>query len=67
VYLAYRTAARGTDRLRFNIHLLDHTPLGRRETWEDSPPGRSQSEPYVWWRKHDEYELASPDTTRWAP
>jgi predicted dithiol-disulfide oxidoreductase (DUF899 family) len=67
VYLAYRTAARGTDRLRFDFNLLDHTPLGRQETWEDSPPGWPQSEPYVWWRKHDEYELASPDTSPWAP
>jgi predicted dithiol-disulfide oxidoreductase (DUF899 family) len=58
VYLAYRTSARGTDRLRFDFNLLDLTPLGRQERWEDSPPGWPQSEPYVWWRKHDEYELA---------
>jgi predicted dithiol-disulfide oxidoreductase (DUF899 family) len=36
--------------------LLDLTPLGRQETWEDSPPGRPQTEPYTWWRRHDEYE-----------
>lgn len=38
-----------------NFTLLDWTPLGRQETWEDSPPGWPQSEPYVWWRRHDEY------------
>jgi predicted dithiol-disulfide oxidoreductase (DUF899 family) len=67
VFQTFRTSARGTDRLRFDFNLLDLTPLGRQETWEDSPPGWPQSEPYVWWRKHDEYELASPDTAPWAP
>jgi predicted dithiol-disulfide oxidoreductase (DUF899 family) len=34
---------------------LDLTPLGRQETWEDSPAGHPQTPPYVWWRRHDEY------------
>jgi predicted dithiol-disulfide oxidoreductase (DUF899 family) len=31
-------------------------PFGRQETWEDSPAGYPQGEPYTWWRHHDEYE-----------
>jgi hypothetical protein len=36
------------------------TALGRQETWEDSPPGYPQTEPYAWWRWHDEYDEAEP-------
>jgi predicted dithiol-disulfide oxidoreductase (DUF899 family) len=35
--------------------ILDRTPSGRQETWEDSPPGVPQSDPYVWWDLHDRY------------
>lgn len=34
--------------------LLDLTPFGRQETWEDSPDGWPQTEPHGW-RLHDEY------------
>jgi len=37
------------------VNLLDLTPLGRQEDWEDSPAGWPQTPPYLWWRKHDEY------------
>jgi hypothetical protein len=38
------------------------TPLGRQETWEDSPAGYPQTPPYKWWNWHDNYEAeASPD------
>jgi predicted dithiol-disulfide oxidoreductase (DUF899 family) len=56
VYRTYFTAARGVDRLRIDFNLLDLTPLGRQEDWEDSPAGWPQTPPYAWWRKHDEYE-----------
>lgn len=55
VYRSYFTSARGVDRLRMDFNLLDLTPLGRQETWEDSPQGWPQTEPYRWWRRHDEY------------
>jgi predicted dithiol-disulfide oxidoreductase (DUF899 family) len=55
VFLTYRTAARGVDRLRLDFNLLDLTPYGRQETWEDSPAGWPQTPPYSWWRRHDEY------------
>ncbi len=56
IYRTYFTSARGVDRLRIDFNLLDFTPLGRQEDWEDSPDGWPQTPPYLWWRKHDEYE-----------
>jgi predicted dithiol-disulfide oxidoreductase (DUF899 family) len=51
----YFTTDRGVEPVDTNFTLLDWTPLGRQETWEDSPSGWPQSEPYEWWRRHDEY------------
>jgi predicted dithiol-disulfide oxidoreductase (DUF899 family) len=58
IFRTYFTSARGVDRLRFDFNLLDLTPLGRQEDWEDSPEGWPQSPPYTWWRLHDEYEAS---------
>jgi predicted dithiol-disulfide oxidoreductase (DUF899 family) len=55
VYHTYSTAARGVDRLRFDFNVLDLTPFGRQEAWEDSPEGWPQTPAYSWWRRHDEY------------
>ena len=55
VYRTYFTDRRGVEPLSSNWALLDLTPLGRQEEWEDSPAGRPQSAPYGWWRLHDEY------------
>ncbi|MDG4826045.1 DUF899 family protein [Asanoa sp. WMMD1127] len=54
-YQTYLTSDRGVDRLRFDFNILDLTPYGRQESWEDSPLGWPQTEPYSWWRLHDEY------------
>ena len=59
VYRTYFTTARGVEALGSIWTLLDLTPLGRQETWEDSPPGYPQTAPYQWWRRHDEYD--APD------
>jgi predicted dithiol-disulfide oxidoreductase (DUF899 family) len=56
VFRTYFTRGRGVEVLSSNWALLDLTPLGRQEEWEDSPEGRPQSRPYEWWRLHDEYE-----------
>lgn len=56
VFRSYFTASRGVDRLRADFNLLDLTPYGRQELWEDSPQGWPQTPPYQWWRLHDEYE-----------
>jgi predicted dithiol-disulfide oxidoreductase (DUF899 family) len=55
VYRTYFTTARGVDRLRFDFNVLDLTPYGRQEDWEDSPVGWPQTKAYEWWRLHDEY------------
>jgi predicted dithiol-disulfide oxidoreductase (DUF899 family) len=39
-----------------DFNLLDLTAFGRQETWEDSPAGWPQTEPYQWWRLHDDYD-----------
>jgi predicted dithiol-disulfide oxidoreductase (DUF899 family) len=51
----YFTAGRGVEALGSVWTFLDLTPLGRQETWEDSPEGTPQTPPYEWWRRHDEY------------
>jgi predicted dithiol-disulfide oxidoreductase (DUF899 family) len=55
VFRSYFTTARGVDRLRLDFNLLDLTPFGRQEQWEDSPEGWPQSETMGWLRLHDEY------------
>ena len=55
IYHTYFTTDRALEAVDTNFTLLDWTPLGRQETWEDSPAGWPQSEPYTWWRRHDEY------------
>jgi predicted dithiol-disulfide oxidoreductase (DUF899 family) len=62
VFRTYFTTARGVEALGSVWTFLDLTPLGRQENWEDSPAGYPQTEPYVWWRRHDEYE--HPDSRR---
>jgi predicted dithiol-disulfide oxidoreductase (DUF899 family) len=46
VYVTYSTTARGLDRLMFSHNILDLTPYGRQEDWEDSPPGWPQHPTY---------------------
>jgi predicted dithiol-disulfide oxidoreductase (DUF899 family) len=58
VYRTYHTGGRGTEGLT-NGTLLDLTPLGRQEEWEDSPNGGRHGKPFTWWRRHDEYEQES--------
>jgi predicted dithiol-disulfide oxidoreductase (DUF899 family) len=55
VFQTYFTTDRALEALDAHFTLLDWTALGRQEDWEDSPEGWPQSEPYVWWRRHDQY------------
>jgi predicted dithiol-disulfide oxidoreductase (DUF899 family) len=55
VFQTYRTGGRGVEALGSVWSFLDLTPFGRQETWEESPEGRPRTEPYGWWRLHDEY------------
>jgi len=51
VFLTYETYGRGVETIMSSLHLLDLTPYGRRETWEDSPEGWPQVAPYSFWRR----------------
>ncbi|MEN0039034.1 MAG: DUF899 domain-containing protein [Cellvibrio sp.] len=55
IYHTYLGVDRGIEHLGSVWTFLDLTPLGRQENWEDSPAGWPQSEPYIWWKLHDEY------------
>jgi predicted dithiol-disulfide oxidoreductase (DUF899 family) len=55
VFRTYFTSGRGVDRLRLDFNLLDLTPYGRQEAWEDSPAGWPQTPTMQWLRLHDEY------------
>jgi predicted dithiol-disulfide oxidoreductase (DUF899 family) len=46
VYRTYSTTARGVDRLMFIHNILDLSPYGRQQDWEDSPPGWPQQPTY---------------------
>ena len=65
VYRTYSTQGRGVD----GVPLIDLTPYGRQESFEDSPEGWPQRETYSFGRIHDEYTadelagLAAPSTT----
>lgn len=56
IYRTYFTTNRGLEVIGPVWSFLDRSPLGRQETWEDSPEGYPQTPPYEWWRRHDEYE-----------
>lgn len=49
---------RGDEAMGSTWAYLDITAFGRQELWEDAPEGTPQSEPYMWWSRHDEYERA---------
>jgi len=55
VFRSYFSDGRGVEALGPVWTLLDLTPYGRQEEWEDSPEGGPQTQPYQWWRRHDEY------------
>lgn len=63
-YRTYLMNGRGVEAVGPTFTLLDLTPLGRQEGWQDVPPGRPQGAPYAWWRLHDHYGSAS---NPWLP
>jgi predicted dithiol-disulfide oxidoreductase (DUF899 family) len=66
VFRTYFINSRGDEALGTTWSYLDITPLGRQETWEDSPEGYPQTPPYKWWNWHDTYDAeASPDA-KWV-
>jgi predicted dithiol-disulfide oxidoreductase (DUF899 family) len=55
IFHTWSTFARGEEPFMLVFDLLDITPYGRQESWEESPPGRPQQPPYEWMRLHDSY------------
>jgi predicted dithiol-disulfide oxidoreductase (DUF899 family) len=47
----YETKWRGIEAMLPTLQLLDLTPYGRQETWEDSPAGWPQDQAGSWWRR----------------
>jgi predicted dithiol-disulfide oxidoreductase (DUF899 family) len=51
VFQTYETKWRGIEPMLPTLQLLDLTPYGRQETWENSPTGWPQDKPGSWWRR----------------
>ncbi|MCT7664097.1 DUF899 domain-containing protein [Shinella kummerowiae] len=63
-YRTYFMNGRGVEAVGPTSTLLDLTPPGRQEVWQDVSPGRPQGAPHTWWRLHDHYGSAS---NPWLP
>ena len=51
VFLTYSTTGRGNERVNGSLGLLDMTPYGRGEAWEDNPEGWPEGRSACWsWR-----------------
>lgn len=66
IYRTYFTNNRGDEAFGTVWSYLDVTPLGRQETWEDSPPGYPQTPTYKWWNWHDSYTPDATPDPRWV-
>jgi predicted dithiol-disulfide oxidoreductase (DUF899 family) len=66
IYRTYFTNWRGDEVMGTTWSYLDITPLGRQETWEDSPEGYPQSAPYKWWNWHDNYDAEQSPAAKWV-
>jgi predicted dithiol-disulfide oxidoreductase (DUF899 family) len=65
IYRSYFANGRAAEDLSSVWGLLDITPFGRQEEWQDAPEGVPQDPAYSWARRHDEYsaeELAGGRT-----
>jgi predicted dithiol-disulfide oxidoreductase (DUF899 family) len=66
VYRTYFINSRGAEAMGTTWSFLDATPLGREETWEDSPEGYPQDPPYKWWNWHDNYDTEITPNEKWV-
>lgn len=56
IFRTYFIDNRGDEQMGGTWNYLDITPLGRQETWEDSPRDYPQTAPYRWWNWNDSYQ-----------
>jgi predicted dithiol-disulfide oxidoreductase (DUF899 family) len=66
VFRTYFVNNRGDEAIGTVWSYLDLTPLGRQETWEDSPEGWPQTAPYKWWNWHDNYDAEPQPSREWV-
>jgi predicted dithiol-disulfide oxidoreductase (DUF899 family) len=55
IYRSYYASGRAAEDLTSVWGLLDITPFGRQEHWQDAPEGVPQDRTGSWVRRHDEY------------
>jgi predicted dithiol-disulfide oxidoreductase (DUF899 family) len=61
-FLTYTTTGRGTEHLSSTFSLLDMTPYGRGEAWQDSPEGWPEGNHPCWYWRAD-----ADGTAVWGP
>jgi predicted dithiol-disulfide oxidoreductase (DUF899 family) len=61
-FLTYATTGRGNEAAEGSFALLDMTPYGRREAWQDSPPGWPEGRGPCWFWRSD-----ADGTADWGP
>jgi predicted dithiol-disulfide oxidoreductase (DUF899 family) len=66
IFRTYFINVRGDEAMGTVWSYLDITPLGRQETWEDSPKGYPQTAPYKWWNWHDNYDAETSPDPKWV-
>jgi predicted dithiol-disulfide oxidoreductase (DUF899 family) len=66
-FLTYSTTGRGTERADGSFALLDMTPYGRGEAWEDNPEGWPEGRRPCWYWRADADGNEGWDTTRPVP
>lgn len=66
IFRTYFINNRGDEAMGTVWSYLDITPLGRQETWEDSPAGYPQTPTYKWWNWHDNDEAEASPSQKWV-
>jgi predicted dithiol-disulfide oxidoreductase (DUF899 family) len=67
-FLTYSTTGRGNERVNGSLGLLDMTPYGRGETWEDNPEGWPEGRSACWsWRSDADGVATWGPTSRPVP
>ncbi len=68
VFLTYSTTGRGNERVNAAMGLLDMTPYGRGEAWEDTPDGWPEGRHACWtWRSDADGNPTGGPTSRPVP
>ena len=68
VFLTYSTTGRGVEPASGSFGLLDMTPYGRGEAWEDNPAGRPEGQGPCWYWRSDADGIAGwAQTSRPVP